>query len=271
MCYCLTKIIYVMVGYMKKQIDCMTDIQIMKIVQAQLSVDLNCTPDDLSKEKDRFVFCEAKENIGRRPFPRAESHFEMLSMGKSIIVSATSDLLPFVKKQINGKSRDDAFSLPFVHGHSMYYLPDIYNIEPLPMPDGFEYEMIERSGMQEIYEIKGFKDAVCYDPNHPRPDALVALARKGNVVVGMAGASADCATMWQIGIDVLPEYRNFGLAAALVNSLTLETLKRGYVPYYGTASSNIASQKVAHRSGFMPAWMCVYQGIFGNCKTLPTN
>lgn len=26
-------------------------------------------------------------------------------------------------------------------------------------------------------------------------------------LIGLAGCSADCETMWQIGIDVLPEYR----------------------------------------------------------------
>jgi hypothetical protein len=36
----------------------------------------------------------------------------------------------------------------------------------------------------------------------------------------------------------------------------------GAVPYYGTASSNIPSQSVAFRSGFMPAWMCNYKNVF---------
>jgi len=69
---------------------------------------------------------------------------------------------------------------------------------------------------------------------------LVALAKANGCIVGMAGVSNDCAKMWQVGMDVLPEYRNRGLAAYLVNRLTLEILNRGYIPYYGTSHSNIA-------------------------------
>jgi len=87
----------------------------------------------------------------------------------------------------------------------------------------------------------------------------------------MAGASKDCAMMWQVGMDVLPNYRNYGLAAYLVNWLTLDILKRGYVPYYGTAVSNIASQCVAHRAGYSPAWVCAYKGKFDGLECLPAS
>jgi predicted GNAT family acetyltransferase len=83
----------------------------------------------------------------------------------------------------------------------------------------------------------------------------------------MAGASADCAELWQIGIDVLPEYRGKGIAAALVSKLAIEILKRGKVPYYGTSPCNIASQSVAHRAGFKPAWACAFGGKFGDVVT----
>ena len=55
-------------------------------------------------------------------------------------------------------------------------------------------------------------------------DVLVALAKKNGQIVGMAGASTDCEKMWQIGIDVLPEHRNHGLAAHLVTILLYELL-----------------------------------------------
>ena len=34
------------------------------------------------------------------------------------------------------------------------------------------------------------------------------------------------------------------------------------IPFYGTNSSNIASQKVAHKAGFMPVAMCDYKVRF---------
>lgn len=75
-----------------------------------------------------------------------------------------------------------------------------------------------------------------------------------NKLVGIACASADSKTMWQIGVDVFPEYRGNGIAVKLVNMLTIETLNRGIVPYYTTDCANINSQKVAIKSGYIPAW-----------------
>ncbi|MCL2300471.1 MAG: GNAT family N-acetyltransferase [Firmicutes bacterium] len=86
----------------------------------------------------------------------------------------------------------------------------------------------------------------------------------------MAGASIDCARMWQVGIDMLPDCRNHGLAAYLVNRLTLEILRRGFVPYYGTSIANIPSQRTAHRAGYYPAWVCSYKGSFEGYELLPT-
>ena len=248
----------------------MIQMEILKIVQSQLATDLNCTPDNLNGEKDSFVFTETQDNSGRRPFPRSERHFEMLSMGNSIIVSATQDILDIVKPLLADKSRDEAFSMPFVYGHSLYYLPDLTHLKMLGRPNGFDYAMVEQNDIPALYQNEGFSNAIQYDANHPRPDILVTLAKKNGRVIGMAGASNDCAKMWQVGIDVLPEFRNGGLAAYLVNSLTLEIIKRGYVPYYGTSSSNVASQRVAHRAGYYPAWMCAYKGKFDGLELSPT-
>ena len=73
--------------------------------------------------------------------------------------------------------------------------------------------------------------------------------------MGFAGASADCDDMWQIGVDVLPEYRRNGIASALTNKLAKEILGRGKVPFYCCAWSNIRSAKNAIRSGFTPSWV----------------
>lgn len=249
----------------------MTMHEMLRLVQSQLASDMNCTPNDLNGEKDSFIFTEVKDNLGRRPFPRNEQHFEMLSMGKSIVVSASPKILDIVKPLLVGKGRDEAFSMPFVYGHSLYYLPDLAQIKPLASPDGFAYEMVEQDEIPLLYRHEGFRNAVQYDANHPRPDILVTLVKKDGRIVGIAGASNDCAMMWQVGMDVLPEYRNHGLAAYLVNRLTLEILERGYVPYYGTASSNIASQRVAHRVGYFPAWVCAYKGKFDGLECSPTS
>lgn len=240
----------------------MTNREMLTIVQSQLAIDLNCTVDDINGEKDSFVFVEAKDNPGRRPFPRREQYFEMLTMGRAIIVSATPARLKYAKEQLTGKSRDEAFERPFICGHSMNYLPDLDNLKRLSTPKGFLYETVERNAISRLYKVKGFDNAIQHDLNHPVQNTLVMLAKQKDAIVAMASAGAWSSEMWGIGIDVLPEYRNNGLAPYLVNALTIEILRRDVVPVYATSSSNIASQKVAHRAGFMPVWMCDHKVRF---------
>ena len=60
--------------------------------------------------------------------------------------------------------------------------------------------------------------------------------------------------MWQIGVDVLPDYRRKGIAAAVTSTLAAEILKRDKVPFYCCAWCNLPSARNAIRSGFRPAW-----------------
>jgi len=240
----------------------MTNHEMLTIVQNQLSINLNCTVADINGEKDSFVFVEAKENPERMPYPREKQHFDMMTMGKSIIVSATPARLKYAKEQLIGKSRDEAFSMPFLCSHSMWYLPDLDNLKHISSPKGFLYETVERNEIPKLYDFQGFSYAIQYNINQPIQDTLVILAKQENTIVAMAGASELCLKMWGIGVDVLPKYRNNGLALYLVNALTMEMLKRNIVPVYGASLSNIASQKVAYRAGFMPAWTIGYRVRF---------
>ena len=82
------------------------------------------------------------------------------------------------------------------------------------------------------------------------PDAATALADP----LAMAGASDDSPLMRQIGIDVLPQVRQRGLAARLVYELSRMVLADGRVPFYGTSPSHVLSQRVALAAGFIPTW-----------------
>ncbi|MCI8326036.1 MAG: GNAT family N-acetyltransferase, partial [Clostridia bacterium] len=86
-------------------------------------------------------------------------------------------------------------------------------------------------------------------------DVLGVGAYDNGRLIGLAACSADCDNMWQIGIDVSADYRRQGIAAALTSQLALEILKRGKVPFYCTAWSNIKSVRNAIKSGFRPAWV----------------
>ena len=238
--------------------------KMLEIVRKQLSIDMNCNIEDFIK--DGIVFCEAKSNEGRRMFDRQSPFLEITTMGKGIVVSADSDVLTKVKPLLEAKRRDDLFAAPFIYGHSLYYIPDCERIKRLPYPENFTFHVKEGKEIHELYKLSGFENAIMYDVNHPRPDVIAIYAMYGNEIVAMAGASADSSLMWQIGIDVFPQFRNRGLAVALVSNLAIMIMERGIVPYYGTASSNIASQAVAYRSGFVPTWMCSFKNTW--CQAL---
>lgn len=245
----------------------MTQKEMLSIVQSQLAIDLNCTIDDLNGEKDSMIFVEAKENPGCRPFRRNARYFEIVTMGKSIVVSATPERLSIARTQMLGKDRDTVFALPFIRGLYLHYLPDIATIKTMPSPSQFSFEWIEQDGMAALLEATRFNHAIIYDTNLPWQTNLAVVAKKDGKIVGAAGASKTCAKLWQIGIEVLPEYRHLGLACYLVNTLTLAILDRGDVPSYDVIASNLASQRVAQRSGYSPAWVsdwrCNFEGLEG--------
>lgn len=116
-------------------------------------------------------------------------------------------------------------------------------------------EWYEIDRIPRLYDDKRFKNALLYQTDGLRPDVLVVTAVIDGQTAAMAGASMDSGLFWQIGIDVMPGYRNKGLGTFLVSALTDEILKRGAVPYYGTWSANIASRSVALGSGYFPAWV----------------
>lgn len=142
-------------------------------------------------------------------------------------------------------------------GH--YFLPDPERLRHLPVPAGVRLEWSAREQIKNLYRIPGFPTRWDMIPMPPAQMFWLVSAWSGERLVGMAGASDDCEMLWQVGVDVLPDWRERGLAAALVSQLSSAVLQRGKIPYYGTSSSNLASQRTAYRVGYFPAWVCSYE------------
>lgn len=87
---------------------------------------------------------------------------------------------------------------------------------------------------------------------------MVFLAKKEDEIVGLAGSTIETEKLWEIGIDVKPEYRKSGLGTILVSNLTIDIIKQGIVPFYSASVTNLASQMVANRSGYIPYWIDTY-------------
>ena len=228
----------------------MTKQEMMNIVYNQLAVDYNCKPDDFNK--DGVIFTYAEKQIGRRDMPFVSPRLEVITMGKSTIINASERIMPYVKRRFKGKSSYEILTSKILYGVNPYYLPNVENINFINN-DLYTFKLI-RNDIQSLYKYDCFHNALQYNRLSKRPEVLAAVAYDFTKIIGVASASMDCKTMWQIGVDVLPEYRGQGVAVKLVNMLTIETLNNGIVPYYTTDCSNISSQKVAIKSRYCPAW-----------------
>lgn len=222
----------------------------MSTVYNQLAIDYNCNADDF--EKDGIIFTVAEKYDGRRAMPFITPRLEIVTFGRAVIVNASHNIMSYAKKKLQDKSNYEVLNSPIVYGVNPYYLPDVDNIMVIEN-NNYEFKLIDND-IQNYYTYKGLHNALQYNENSERPEVLAAIAYDNKKLIGIACASADSKTMWQIGVDVLPEYRGNGIAVKLVNMLTIETLNRGIVPYYTTDNANINSQRVAVKAGYFPAW-----------------
>ena len=131
-----------------------------------------------------------------------------------------------------------------------YFLPDVLKLKRIDCE--YSIRVLTPKDFQHLY-LPEWSNALCEKRKHL--DMLAVGAYDGETLIGLAGVSADCDTMYQIGIDVLPSYRGKGIAKALVSEIALETLERGKVPFYCAAWSNIPSVKTALSCGFYPVWV----------------
>lgn len=131
----------------------------------------------------------------------------------------------------------------------IYFLPAE---EPTDIRPRFGIEWYEGEELLQFCGRKEFSHALCFSKT--QPDRIAAAAYDGETIMGMAGVSEDGAYLWQIGIDVLPQYAGRGLAAGLVTLMKQEVVRRGKTPFYGTAQTHAVSRSVAAASGFLPAW-----------------
>ncbi|MDR0819561.1 MAG: GNAT family N-acetyltransferase [Oscillospiraceae bacterium] len=239
----------------------MTNKDILRIAKEQSAIDANCNAEDFDSDRNMVVISKPNENA--RKYLKLPYFCNLISYGKNIVASVDGRIVDLITDYINGDKIEYCFETPRIHkltrefekygklpGYmSEYWLPDVDKLTALPC--GFEVKILEPDGFADLY-LPQWSSAL--SEKRPHLDMLAAAAYDSGKLVGLAGCSADCDTMWQIGIDVLPEYRRNGIAAALTSRLAVEILNRGKVPFYCCAWANIASARNAVNSGFRPAW-----------------
>ena len=240
----------------------MTNRQILRIAMEQSAIDSGCRPEDFAAGGVRIVDACAH--------PRARRYLKLpflcvsTSSGSGVVASVSPPYRALAEEYLARFDAVHCFETPNLHwlmqrlallGANVcfmaeYFLPDAACRPPRTCP--FEMRLLAPADFAGLY-LPQWSNALCAE--RAALDMLAVGAYDGGQLIGLAGASADCDAMWQIGVDVLPQYRRKGLAEAITSRLSAETAALGKVPFYCAAWSNIPSVRNALACGFYPSWV----------------
>ena len=240
----------------------MTNEEILHIAMEQSAEDICCHAADFRTDTNLVVPFQLGENAKR--YYKLPIGCNFISYGNNVVAASTEELSGIVRDYLNRFEFYHCFETPNLRwlnrrleplGQTVcfmaeYYLPDVNRLTPLPCV--YELRVLNQADFAGLY-LPEWSNALCLERKHL--DVLGVGAYDGGRLVGLAGCSADAEQMWQIGVDVLPEYRRRGIASALSARLALKILERGKVPFYCSAWSNLRSVRNAIKSGFLPAWV----------------
>ena len=241
----------------------MTNKDILDVALRQSAIDLGCRPEDFFAEQNSVVISRAHPEA--RKYLTLPFDCNIVYYGGSVVASVSEKYADIARAYI------DRFPSEY-----LYEPPNLYVLDDMARPLGirpcfvgefflpdmnalgavacvYETRLLEPPAFDELY-VPEWSNALCADRRQLDVLGCGAYSENGELI-GLAACSADCDTMWQIGVDVLPAYRRCGIASALTSQLAIEIIKRGKVPFYCAAWSNIRSVRNAIRSGFRPAWL----------------
>ena len=240
----------------------MTNQEIWAIALQQSAYDCNCKPEDFLSGQN-LVTISQKHPLARKylPLPFA---CDLVSYGSNIIAQTSEELARPVGEYIRKYPVEHCFETPNIHVldeivnaqglkicfMAEYFLPDVSLLKAQPCE--YELRILHKEDFATLY-TEEWSNALC--AKRKELDVLAVGAYDQGKLIALAGCSADCDRMYQIGVDVLPEYRRQGVASAVTSRLALEVLALGKVPFYCAAWCDIKSVRNAIRCGFRPAWV----------------
>lgn len=236
--------------------------EILRAAMMQSAIDANCLAGDFCKTENVIVY--SKENPDARRYLELPFACNLISYGNNIVASIDKKYETIVREYIEKYPVVHCFETPNMHVLNRafmefdlqvcfmaeYFLPDMNRLSRRDCI--YHTKMLFKEDFSSLY-VPEWSNALC--EKRKELDVLGVGAYEGGRLVGLAACSTDCDTMWQIGVDVLPEYRQKGIASALTSLLACEIMERGKIPFYCCAWSNIRSARNAIRSGFRPAWV----------------
>lgn len=189
-------------------------------------------------------------------------YMKLMAYRNCVLVCTSKDIQAKVQELLQGKSRDEMFECPLVYGQTIHYVPDGDPDRERPAPSGFRFVSMFEEEILSLKGLQGFENSLAFDENGRTSTRAVYAAMDKEKIIGVAGAAeSSLEGMWEVGVDVLEEYRMAGLGTYVVECLTRELLEREIVPFYSASVTNLSSQLVACRSGYIPCWVDTFGTI----------
>ncbi len=233
------------------------------ILYRQMAIDFCCSFEDVSDAGNHFTEFQYPE--GRRRFrEEPECFLKLAVINNKLLFTGKKDIVEWCRheysgtgsawfleaknlRRLNDRLHEDGYQIELLHP---FYIPGKH-VEA--DPGRYEIRWFDNKEIEQFRGDSRFTEAYSFCGS--APDVIGVAAVQNDRILGMAGASADSPLMWQIGINVEEDARGAGIGKLLVVLLKNRIQEQGILPYYGTAFSHIASQKVALGSGFIPAWV----------------
>ena len=221
-------------------------------IEELLSKEFCCSLDELNGKSTVYsVNLNAKQ-----------PYIKILAYRNCVVVCASEDLYYKVREHLQGKNRDEIFEFPLVYGQTIHYVPDDNYTKDEAKSSGYQCKYLFDRDILDLTGLTGFENSLAFDENGSTSTKAVYIARDKNRIIGVAGAAESLVNgVWEIGIDVMEEYRNARLGTYLVRGLTKELLERNIIPFYSASITNIGSQMVASRCDYIPLWVDTFGTI----------
>ena len=189
-----------------------TKAEIFDIALRQSAADMNCRAEDFLRGEN--VIVPSRADARARKYLSLPFDCDLVSYGGNVVASVRPDLEEIVRGYIGKYPAVHCFETPHLlvldealraKGLRVCFMAEYFLPEPdlLPSPAcAYPIGFLEGDRLKDLY-LPEWSNALC--EKRKELDRIAAAATDGGKIVGLAGASADCEEMWQIGVDVLPD------------------------------------------------------------------
>lgn len=243
----------------------MNEAKLRNMLQVQLTLDYNCYLEDF--ESGNTLITYKTSHPDRRLYEDEDSIANLLVHEGKLVATVDDEFFDDAEEFFEASEGEwffDTYDLIDFdrllnrHGYEagparIGFIPRSEAAVKKAMRTDLNIKLLEGRELNPFRGDERFNEALLF--SKVTPDMLAAAAfNSAGGIIGMAGASRNSASLWEMGVNVLSEARHDGLASALVATLAFEVMERGRLPYFNACMSHLAAQRTALDAGLYPAF-----------------